>query len=68
MIRRSIVGGVCASVLGITLLGGCDGGSTGPTPEAHDQKGEHLNYPAAGANSPDYKKDASKGGAKAPKK
>lgn len=39
---------------------GCGGSSTHTPTEMHDEKGEHLNYPAAGPNSPDYKKAAGK--------
>ena len=44
----------------IILTSGCGGGATHQPTELHDQKGEHLNYPAGGPNSPDAKKAAAK--------
>jgi hypothetical protein len=44
----------------IYLTAGCGGGATHQPTELHDQKGEHLNYPAGGPNSPDAKKAAAK--------
>lgn len=35
---------------------GCGGSATHTPTEQHDQKGEHLSYPAGGPNSPDFKK------------
>ncbi len=45
---------------------GCGGSATHTPTEQHDQKGEHLTYPAGGPNSPDYKKASGKA-AEAPK-
>lgn len=45
-------------LLGLCLINaGCGGGGSNHTPtESHDQPGaEHLNYPAAGPDSPDAK-------------
>jgi hypothetical protein len=68
MTRRSIIGVLGSTVLGAALLSGCGGPTAGPMPEQHDQVGEHLNYPAGGPGSPDYKKTvASKSASKAPK-
>jgi hypothetical protein len=47
------------------FLLGCGDGATHTPTELHDQKGEHLNYPAGGPNSPDYKKAAGKSATKA---
>lgn len=43
----------------ITAIG-CGGAATHTPTEQHDQKGEHLTYPAGGPNSPDYKKASGK--------
>jgi hypothetical protein len=68
MTRRSIIGVLGSSILGAVLLSGCGGPSTGTMPEQHDQVGEHLNYPAGGPGSPEYKRTvASKSASKAPK-
>jgi len=40
----------------VFLASGCGGGGTHQPTELHDQKGEHLNFPAGGPNSPDAKK------------
>jgi hypothetical protein len=67
MTRRSILGVLGSFVPGAALMVGCGGPATGPMPEQHDQVGEHLNYPAGGPDSPDYKKlKASKAANKAP--
>ncbi len=55
MIRRAVI--ELAFVFGLTaccLTAGCDGVTTGPTPESHDQDktAGHLNNPAGGPNSP----------------
>ena len=55
MIRRAISNLTCLVGFGaLCLFAGCDGQSTGPTPEAHDQDktAGHLNYPAGGPDSP----------------
>lgn len=55
--------GKFASVVAIaicTVAAGCGGTATHTPTELHDQKGEHLNYPAGGPNSPDNKKAAGK--------
>jgi len=44
----------------VFLVSGCGGGANHQPTELHDQKGEHLNYPAGGPNSPDAKKVAAK--------
>ena len=43
------------------IFAGCGGGGSNHTPtESHDQPGaEHLNFPAAGPDSPDAKKSSS---------
>ena len=56
MTRRFISVLFGSPVLGLALMAGCGGPSTGPTPEKHDQVGEHLSYPAGGPDSPEYKK------------
>lgn len=48
---------VVATVVCMTSLG-CGGSATHTPTEVHDQKGEHLNFPAGGPDSPDYKKAA----------
>ncbi|MFM1800722.1 MAG: hypothetical protein RJA81_74, partial [Planctomycetota bacterium] len=55
------------------IFAGCGGGGSSHTPtESHDQPGaEHLNFPAAGPDSPDAQKSAAaptKGEAKAEEK
>ncbi len=58
MIRRAFAELACmASVAALCLMVGCDGATTGSAPEAHDQDktAGHLNYPAAGPNSPQAK-------------
>ncbi|MFM7316143.1 MAG: hypothetical protein ACKO5E_04295 [bacterium] len=42
----------------VFLASGCGGGASHQPTELHDQKGEHLNFPAGGPNSPDAKKAA----------
>lgn len=47
-------------VVALFALAGCGGSTTHTPTEMHDQQGEHLNYPAGGPNSPDYKKSQGK--------
>lgn len=50
---------IVTTAICMTALG-CGGSSTHTPTELHDQKGEHLNYPAGGPNSPEYKNAAGK--------
>ena len=61
MTRRTIVGALTASALGLCLLVGCDGGAdSGPTTDVHDADASvgHMVQPAGGPNSPEGKKAA----------
>ena len=68
MRRRAMVLSLGGFLIASPLLSGCDGPKEGTTTEKHDQVGEHLNYPAGGPDSPDYKKfKAAKDASPAPK-
>jgi len=69
MFRQSIVGLWFAPMIGIALLAGCDGGSSGTTaaPEGHDgvsaATGHTGGSPAGGPMSPEGKAAAKKAAA-----